>query len=318
MANDAAYNAWCNDIMTDENRGQIGASLATQPVIGTILGTVVGGLLIGSDDNYMRLFLVIGLAVILFGIFSFFAIGEDGVISPSKRGGFWEQFVSVFDFKGFFKQKELVCVHIALAIFFIGFNTYFAYIGNYLIYYIGFTADKMGIVEAVPLVLSMLTAIPVSKLLNSNKHISIALCAVVTNVIGLFILFPVKPEMVDPSVIFAPTNFRLFFGIFVLGMGYIAFLQTMKVWAKQLYPADSRGQYEGIWILFFVLIPMIGGSLMGQWVVQSSGETYINAESGKTEYIPNGNIFLVGACIVILSLIPVLMSRNYFKKRMEE
>ena len=80
MANDAAYNAWCNDIMTDENKGQIGASLATQPVIGTILGTVVGGLLIGSDDNYMRLFLVIGLAVILFGIFSFFAIGEDGVI----------------------------------------------------------------------------------------------------------------------------------------------------------------------------------------------------------------------------------------------
>lgn len=318
MANDAAYNAWCNDIMTDENKGQIGASLATQPVIGTILGTVVGGLLIGSDDNYMRLFLVIGLAVILFGIFSFFAIGEDGVISPSKRGGFWEQFFSVFDFKGFFQQKELVCVHIALAIFFIGFNTYFAYIGNYLIYYIGFTADKMGIVEAIPLVLSMLTAIPVSKLLNSNKHISIALCAVVTNVIGLFILFPVKPEMVDPSVIFAPTNFRLFLGIFVLGMGYIAFLQTMKVWAKQLYPADSRGQYEGIWILFFVLIPMIGGSLMGQWVVQSSGETYINAESGKTEYIPNGNIFLVGACIVILSLIPVLMSRNYFKKRMEE
>ena len=318
MANDAAYNAWCNDIMTDENKGQIGASLATQPVIGTILGTVVGGLLIGSDDNYMRLFLVIGLAVILFGMFSFFAIGEDGVISPSKRGGFWEQFVSVFDFKGFFKQKELVCVHIALAIFFIGFNTYFAYIGNYLIYYIGFTADKMGIVEAVPLVLSMLTAIPVSKLLNSNKHISIALCAVVTNVIGLFILFPVKPKMVDPSVIFAPTNFRLFFGIFVLGMGYIAFLQTMKVWAKQLYPADSRGQYDGIWILFFVLIPMIGGSLMGQWVVQSSGETYINSESGKTEYIPNGNIFLVGACIVILSLIPVLMSRNYFKKRMEE
>ena len=318
MANDAAYNAWCNDIMTDDNRGQIGASLATQPVIGTILGTVVGGLLIGSDDNYMRLFLVIGLAVILFGIFSFFAIGENREITPSKRGGFWEQFFSVFDFKGFFQQKELVCVHVALAIFFIGFNTYFAYIGNYLIYYIGFTADKMGIVEAVPLVLSMLTAIPVSKLLNSNKHIPIALCAVVTNVIGLFILFPVKPEMVDSSVIFAPTNFRLFLGIFVLGMGYIAFLQTMKVWAKQLYPADSRGQYEGIWILFFVLIPMIGGSLMGQWVVQSSGETYINAESGKTEYIPNGNIFLVGACIVILSLIPVLMSRKFFKKRIEE
>ena len=57
MANDAAYNAWTNDIMTDDNRGQIGASLATQPVIGTILGTVIGGFLVGSEDNYLRLFL---------------------------------------------------------------------------------------------------------------------------------------------------------------------------------------------------------------------------------------------------------------------
>ena len=124
--------------------------------------------------------------------------------------------------------------------------------------------------------------------------------------------------MVDTSTIISTSNLQLFLGIFVLGIGYIAFLQTMKVWAKQLYPVESRGQYEGIWILFFVLIPMIGGSLIGQLVVQTSGETYINVESGKTEYIPNGNIFLVGACIVILALIPVLCSRKYFKKRVEK
>ena len=318
MANDAAYNAWCNDIMTDENRGQIGASLATQPIIGTILGTVIGGLLIGSHDNYMRLFLVIGFAVILFGILSFFFMNENTDIKPSKRDSFWKQFLSVFDFKGFFEQKELVLVHLSLAVFFIGFNVYFAYIGNYLIYYIGFTADKMGIVEAVPLVLSMLSAIFVSKLLNNNKHISVSIFAVISNIVGLLILYPIKPQMVDTSTIFSTSNLQLFLGIFVLGIGYIAFLQTMKVWAKQLYPVESRGQYEGIWILFFVLIPMIGGSLIGQLVVQTSGETYINAESGKTEYIPNGNIFLVGACIVILALIPVLCSRKYFKKRVEK
>ena len=318
MANDAAYNAWCNDIMTDENRGQIGASLATQPIIGTILGTVIGGLLIGSHDNYMRLFLVIGFAVILFGILSFFFMNENTDIKPSKRDSFWKQFLSVFDFKGFFEQKELVLVHLSLAVFFIGFNVYFAYIGNYLIYYIGFTADKMGIVEAVPLVLSMLSAIFVSKLLNNNKHISVSIFAVISNIVGLLILYPIKPQMVDTSTIISTSNLQLFLGIFVLGIGYIAFLQTMKVWAKQLYPVESRGQYEGIWILFFVLIPMIGGSLIGQLVVQTSGETYINVESGKTEYIPNGNIFLVGACIVILALIPVLCSRKYFKKRVEK
>ncbi|MCR4798120.1 MAG: MFS transporter [Lachnospiraceae bacterium] len=317
MANDAGYNAWCNDIMTDDNRGQIGASLATQPVIGTILGTVVGGMLIGSDDNYMRLFLVIGGAIILFGILSFFAMGENGSIEPSVRGSFWEQFLSVFDFRSLVKNRELFLVHVALAIFFVGFNTYFAYIGNYLIYYLGFTADQIGIIEAIPLVLAMLFSIPVSGLLNKNHHVSVAFGAVLTNFAGLMILYPVKAAQVDASAIFAPSNIRLFLGIFVLGVGYIAFLQTMKVWAKQLYPADSRGQFEGIWILFFVLIPMVGGSLLGQTVVKTSGETFVNAESLQTEYIPNGNIFLVGGLFVLLSLLPVWGCRKHFRDRLK-
>ncbi len=92
MGNDASFNAWINDRMEDSNRGQIGAALATQPVLGTILGTVVGGLLVGSDDRYMRLFLVMGLLVIAFGILSFFMMSKSDDVAPSKRGTFWQQF----------------------------------------------------------------------------------------------------------------------------------------------------------------------------------------------------------------------------------
>ena len=97
MGNDAAFNAWINDVMNDSNRGQVGAALATQPVLGTILGTVVGGLLVGSDDRYMRLFLVMGLLVIAFGILSFFMMSKNDDVVPSVRGTFGEQFFSVFD-----------------------------------------------------------------------------------------------------------------------------------------------------------------------------------------------------------------------------
>ena len=45
------YNAWSNDMTTDKNRGQVGAVLAIQPIIGTVLGC----LLIGSENNYQRL-----------------------------------------------------------------------------------------------------------------------------------------------------------------------------------------------------------------------------------------------------------------------
>ena len=72
----SASTTWVNDHMNDKNKGQIGAALATQPVIGTIVGTVAGGMLVGSNDNYMRLFLVMGVAVILFGIYCLFAMKD--------------------------------------------------------------------------------------------------------------------------------------------------------------------------------------------------------------------------------------------------
>ncbi|MBQ6118999.1 MAG: MFS transporter, partial [Clostridia bacterium] len=233
-------------------------------------------------------------------------------VAPSVRGSFWRQFLSVFNFRKFFALKELVWVNVGVAVFFIGFNVYFAYIGNYLIYYLGYTADMMGVIEAVPLVLAMLTAIPIGVLINKNKHPVIALASIAVNIAGLLILFPVKAENVDPRQIFHPV---LWLGIFVVGVGYVGILQTTKVWTKQLYPADAKGQFEGIWILFFVLIPMIGGSLIGQAVVKTGGETFVNAESGLTEYVPNGSVFIVGAAVILLSVIPFLLAARYHRQR---
>ena len=314
MGNDAGYNTWTNDIMTDKNRGQIGAALATQPVLGTILGTVVGGFLVGENDNYMRLFLVMGIFVIIFGIITMFSMNEADDVEPSVRGSFAKQFFSVFNFKKFFELKELVWVNVGVAVFFIGFNVYFAYMGNYIIYYLGYSADMMGIIEAVPLVLAMLSAIPVSMLINKDKHIPVTFAAILINIVGLLIVGPVKRENVDTSSIFNP---GLWLGIFLVGVGYVALLQTTKVWAKQLYPKDSKGQFEGIWILFFVLIPMIGGSLIGEAVVKMGGEVFLNEVSGQTEYIPNGNIFFVGAAIVLFSAIPFIMSVKHFRERVK-
>ncbi len=312
MGNDAGFNTWTNDIMTDKNRGGIGAALATQPVLGTILGTVVGGMLVGENDNYMLLFIVMGVFVIVFGLLSMLTLNKNDDVAPNKDGTFWHQFLSVFNFKRFFKLKELVLVHVAVSIFFIGFNVYFAYIGNYLIYYLGYTADMMGIIEAVPLVLAMLTAIPIGILINKNKHPYIAVAAILINIIGLLILYPIKAQNVDPTAIF---NLRIWLGIFVVGVGYVGILQTTKVWAKQLYPANAKGQFEGIWILFFVLIPMIGGSLIGQAVVKTSGETFLEEASGQMQYVPNGNIFIVGAAVIVLSLIPVILTIRHHKAR---
>ena len=52
MGNDAAFSSWTTDISNEKNRGQIGAAIAALPIIATILGTVVSGILISILDYF--------------------------------------------------------------------------------------------------------------------------------------------------------------------------------------------------------------------------------------------------------------------------
>ena len=311
MGNDIGFNAWINDHMNTENSGALGAALAVQPVIGTIVGTVVGGLLVGADDNYMRLFLVIGGSVIILGVISLLWMKDTDDLRPSIKGSFSEQFFSIFDVKEYMKHRELVYVNLMLAVYFISFNVYFSHLGNFMIYYLGFTADTMGLIEGVGLLIAMFTTIPAIKLIRADKSSLIILAAIIINSIGLLVIgLFVSPTNVDPSTIWNP---HLLFGVLFVGIGYILFLQTITVWSKRLYPEDSRGQFEGIRIIFYVLIPMVVAPLISNPIIKRSGE-FVD-EYGFTEYLPTNTLFLAGVVIVLLTLIPLLMASRIHGRR---
>ncbi len=311
MGNDIGLNAWINDHMTDQNRGPLGAALATQPVLGTIVGTVVGGMLVGSDSNYMRLFLVMGVAVIAFGIYGFFAMEESPALRPSRRGSFGEQFFSILNFKNYLKHTELAWVNLSTAVYFIAFNLYFTHVGNYMIYYLGFSPDMMGYIEGAALILAMLCTVPCTKLLNNNKAPQLCIAATLLNCVGVGMagLF-VRPENIDPASLWNPV---LLLAFFLLGVGYVLFLQCVTVWSKQLYPEDSRGQFEGIRILFFVLIPMIVAPLISNPIIKSSGQ--FRDENGLTAYLPTHTLMLAGAALVLLTLLPLIPAKRCHDRR---
>ena len=316
MGNDAGFNAWTNDLMRDGNRGQIGAALATQPVIGTIVGTLLGGALIGDEENYMRLFLIMGGLVIAFGIVALIFMRDDESLKPNVEGGFWKQFASVFNFKKFFSQKELVTVNVTVAVFFIGFNVYFAHMGNYMLHYLGFNEGDMGLLQGVGLILAMLMVIPAIFMINKKKTPLVCLTAILVAIAGLlWIFFMVDPSSVDPSTAFSAKNIPLIIGVFLVGTGYVVILQTTTVWAKALYPKDSKGQFEGVRIVFFVLIPMVFGSIIATPVIESAG-LQIVGETGM-EYIPNEYIYLVGAIISILAVVPLAFAWKFYKQRID-
>ena len=310
MGNDIGFNAWINDHMTPDNSGALGAALAVQPVIGTIVGTIAGGLLVGADDNYMRLFTVIGGSVILLGIVSLFGMKDVDTLKPSIKGSFSEQFFSIFNIKTYLQHRELVFVNLMLAVYFISFNVYFSHLGNFMIYYLRFTADTMGLIEGVGLIVAMFVTIPAIKLIKADRSSLLIFAAIIMNSIGLLAIgLFVSPTNVDPSTIWNP---NLMAGMLFVGVGYIRFLQTITVWSKRLYPEDSRGQFEGIRIVFYVLRPMVIAPLISNPVIKNRGE-FVD-EYGFTEYLPTNAVFIAGLIVLLVTLIPLYFANREHKK----
>ena len=311
MGNDAGFNAWLNDNMNDANRGHIGAALATQPIIGTIIGTVVGGLLIGANDNYMRLFLVMGGLVIVFGVLSLFVLKDAPGLQPSRQGGFWKQLLSAFDYKALARRKELVWVFLVLTVYFVAFNVYYPHVGNYMIYYLGFGADDIGIIQGVALIFGMLAVIPASRLLAKNKFVLGTVIAVLLSIVGVAMLGVFgRPQRVDPTTIF---NWPLLIGLFFFGCGYIMFMQVLSVWMKQLFPEEAKGQFEGFRIVFFVLIPWVVSPFIANPIIKRNGE--ILDANGLTAYLPTHVLFLVSTLLILATFIPLFFAARERKKR---
>jgi hypothetical protein len=306
MGNDSGFNAWINDNMTDDNRGQLGAAMATQPVLGTIFGTIIGGLLVGSDDNYMRLFSCHGHPRDPDGdCIRVQPAGKPPAATPACGAHSADSSSASFNFRKYGEMHELVWVNWTLTVFFIAFNVYFLHIGNFVIYYLGFTADQLGIIEGVSLILAMFSVIPATSLINRGRIPAVAAAGILLNCAGCSILaLFVRPETVDTSTLFNPL---LILGVFLIGTGYILFLQTITVWSKQLYPQDSRGQFEGIRILFFVLIPMIIAPLISNPVIRGSGK-FTDAD-GFTEYLPTHTLYGISVFLVLAAFIPLAFCR---------
>ena len=338
MGNDSGYNTWLNDHTNDDNKGQIGAALAALPVIGTVIGTVLGGMLVnvgnetvGTDaynpalDNYQLLFWTMGIFVILVGVISLFIMKDHPSLEQNKKGSFISQVTDIFRFstlKGNKNLKELILANLVACFFFIPFNFYFTHMGNWIIYDIGFTAGDMGLIQGIALLLAVLVTIPFIKLINKDKIPLVALISIISNALGLFLIyvFVKDSSSVDVLNLFSAKNIPMFICVFLVGVGYVLITQACMIWVKRLFPNESKGQFEGVRVCFFTLIPMLIGTLIGNVIIKTT------AQIGEPKYdtyghlieVPQENLFLFAGILVIFTLIPLFFASKAYKNRIKE
>lgn len=267
----------------------------------TIIGTVVSGMLIEAF-GYFSFFIFMGAFVSIVGVIGVCIMREGPDLRPMRdEKGFWHQLTAVFNFKTFVQNKELFYTFFIMTVYFICFNFFFVHIGNYFIYTLGYSEGTAGIIQGVGLLIALAFTIPAVRFINNGRHAPVISAAIIAQVLGLLVISVSGLNLILTEV-----------GIVLTGMGYVLLLQTTTAWVKNLYPEGQRGQYEGIRIIFFVLIPMVVGPAIASPIIKQYGKAVvINGVAGTA---PSSALFLFAAVFTVLTFIPLYFAHREKKR----
>ncbi len=324
IAYDATFNAWTNDHTTEKNKGFVGTIYGVMPVIATILGTVVGGIILDIDNptgkgNYQLLFGLMGIFVTLCGVFTLIFVKDKSTLKPQKEGTFMQQATSAFRFKELKSLpniKEMLLACIVICVYFISFNFYFVHLGNWALFELGFEKEfDFGVIEGIAMIFGIILAFPISKLIDKDRIPLVCVIGLVASFLGLLIIyFFVNSNTIDPTTAFSVKNIPMIIACFFFGTGEILMTEACMIWVRGLFPENKRGCFEGLRCVFFVWIPMLIGTLCGDIIIKSLGNFGTDAY-GMKQYYPPKELFLWASFVVLATFIPLYYAAKVYKKR---
>ena len=303
-ANDAAFNAWVTDCTDETNRGVTESILALLPVaaMGIVLG--LGGVIIVGDNKqkaYEMFFLILGAVVSLCGVIGLFTI-KDPEKLQKNNGGYFSSLAYVLRPSVIAENYKLYLTLIASCVYCVAVQVFFPY----LIIYLEHSPDKfldLGDLQITPVLIAVAV---------------IALIAVVGGIIGMGKAVDRfgKNKFVIPLIIcmsvgllllyFAHDKVMLLIGVIPTAIGYALVAIILNAAIRDFTPEDKAGVFQGIRMIFNVMIPMVLGPVIGKTAILNSGVMYEN-EYGVSQAVPTSDMFLSASVTVILALIPVIV-----------
>ena len=302
-ANDAAFNAWVTDVTTTENRGRADGLLATMPLLALL---IVFGALDGltRSGNWALFYIIIGAVVSLGGIVGHFFLKDIPNIKVEKTDMFFG-----FRPQNIKENKELYLIFLILTISCIAQQIYFPFILIYIEFFLGIAdyALILGVVLTSAGVLSVLGGRLVDRF--GKKPFFYIYNGVFT--IGLFLTFVHGRFLVENENNIIP--FLIFAQIIMIG-GNMLMVAVLNASIRDYMPEAKRGYFNGIRLIFFVLLPMVIGPFIGARIILLGDGTYVD-EFGMIQTVPNPEIFLGAGIISLLLFIPlVIIIPKLYKK----
>lgn len=290
-ANDAAFNAYVTDVTDQSNRGRAESVLAVLPLLSIL---VIFGAFDGmtQQGRWKEFFTIFGLLVTATGIIALFLV-KDGEIEKKKEP-FLKNLLYGFTPSVVRQNGRLYLSLTAMCLFSVAVQVFFPYLIIYMQNYL--KLDSYAIVLGIVLIFASLVSVLSGGLLDRLGRLNCMLPAAGIMLAGLVGMYFV----------------RSFVGVIAAGAvmmsGYMLATAILSATVRDYTPKDKIGHFQGVRMIFAVLLPMVIGPYIGAAVIKNSAETYV--ELGVVKTVPTPAIFLAAAAVLLAVVVPVLLLRR--------
>ncbi|AEC02402.1 major facilitator superfamily MFS_1 [Parasphaerochaeta coccoides DSM 17374] len=291
-ANDAAFNSWVTDITDPSNRGAVEGMLSAMPLVALL---IIFGLFDGltKQGKWQVFFLLVGGLTSVVGLVGFFLIQDVPGLAKSNLNPL-VNLARTFRPSMIKQNKNLYLTFTALSLAGISLQTYMPYFIIYIEQWLGIKnyAVLLGMVFVFSAVGSVLTGRLADKI-GRGRMIFPALVLYLIGLIGLYFTRNLVPVII--------------WGI-VMMTGNLTILMNLNSRVRDLTPPGQVGLFQGIRMMFTVLVPMTCGPFIGSIV--TAGSPLMYEEFGVSKSVPTPMLFLAAAVSGVLIFLPVLLGRE--------
>ncbi len=294
-SNDSAFNAWVTDVTTPSTRQKVETAFLFVGLISMVAVMGVGSLAQGGVVSYQIFFLGLGAVVTLSGILGLFTLEEPKIKGEKTNSNYWSDLFYGFRPSVVKENSKLYLVLTAIGLYNVAVQVFFPYLFVYLekVILVDVVFDAKTIITAVLTVAALAAGIvTLLKVGGKNKLLSF-IPTVILFVVGLFIL-STSTNIIVVLIGIAPTL-----------IGYVVLQIQLSAAVRDFIPEDKVGLFQGIRMIFAVLIPMVVGPAIGDIACQISNLTIV--EYGVEKLVPSTSMFLFASIVAVFVFVPLFL-----------
>ena len=311
-ANDAAFNAFVTDNTKNDNRGKVESVLSILPLIALIAVIVVATFFVddslGDAKRWDLFFYIFGGITLVIGVVSIFLAPQD-IVKPNKNTPYWRNIIYGFRPSVIKANPILYITLTAFMVFNIGLQVFMPYFILYVQKILLITGTTFMVSLGVVLITASLITVVFGLFMDKIGKNRIMIPALIVGAVGGIIIFFI------PGNQGSLTQIGLIIGGIVLMSGYLISTAVLGAKVRDCTPKNEVGLFQGVRMIFTVLIPMvIGPMVIAEIICRVGGKSYIDEKYGIEVFPPNKWLFFATGIIFALAIIPVLIMIRKEKK----